>query len=121
MRNRQSRLQYALQSQSGFYFHTLNRNTRYNALALQLTQRLPLRPAHVNAWHFPARTFSTLDNAMSIEQAELLYEYQERFEKEPTSIEKAYKLFRELNKHGMYLTVIRLYYRHELEKASTTD
>ena len=58
---------------------------------------------------------------MTIEQAELLYDYQDRFERDPSSVANAYKLFRELNKHGMYLTVIRLYYRHDLDKASTID
>ena len=50
-----------------------------------------------------------------------MYDYQDRFERDPSSVANAYKLFRELNKHGMYLTVIRLYYRHDLDKASTLD
>ena len=29
-------------------------------------------------------------------------------------MENAYKLFRELNKHHMYLTVIRLYWKHQM-------
>jgi len=30
-------------------------------------------------------------------------------------VEKAYKLFRELNKHAMYLTVVRLYYKYGID------
>ena len=50
---------------------------------------------------------------MSLEQAELLHDYQSRFESN-TNVENAYKLFRELNKHHMYLTVIRLYWKHQM-------
>ena len=38
------------------------------------------------------------------------------FAEKPKNMEYAHKLFRELNKHEMYLTVIRLYWKHELDK-----
>ena len=50
---------------------------------------------------------------MTLEQAELLHDYQTKFEMSP-NVENAHKLFRELNKHHMYLTVIRLYWKHEM-------
>ena len=53
---------------------------------------------------------------MTLDQGRILHEYQERFEHDPNNIDAAYKLFRELNKHGMYLTVIRLYWKHELDQ-----
>ena len=45
-----------------------------------------------------------------------MYDYQRKFENEPENMDHAYKLFRELNKHSMYLTVIRLYWKHDLKK-----
>jgi len=53
---------------------------------------------------------------MTMEQAERLHAYMENFEAGSASIENATKLFKELNKHEMYLTVIRLYYKHALDK-----
>ena len=50
---------------------------------------------------------------MSLEQAELLHNFQSSFESNP-SVDNAYRLFRELNKHHMYLSVIRLYWKHEM-------
>jgi hypothetical protein len=44
-----------------------------------------------------------------MDDVQVLYNLQNEFEKNPTNIESAYKLFAELNKHGKYLTVIRLY------------
>jgi len=69
------------------------------------------------------RNFSSgnLANQMSLDQAEKLHEYQERYENNPQSIEFAYTLYRELNKHGMYLTVIRLYYKYDMDRASTSN
>lgn len=43
----------------------------------------------------------------------------EDFERNPKNMEACYLLFRELNRHGMYLTVIRLYHKHNL--SSVTD
>lgn len=43
----------------------------------------------------------------------------EDFNSNPKNAESAYLLFRELNKQGMYLTVIRLYHKHNL--AGSTD
>lgn len=57
---------------------------------------------------------------MSLEQAELLHSYQTRFEQNP-SVDNAYKLFRELNKHHMYLTVVKLYYKHVMDAQSKTS
>lgn len=54
---------------------------------------------------------------MTKEQAELLYDYQTKFEQN-ASVENAYKLFRELNKHMMYLSVIRLYWKYDMESQS---
>ena len=54
---------------------------------------------------------------MSRDQAEVLHDYQARFEHDD-SCENAQRLFRELNKHQMYLTVIRLYWKHQKNKAS---
>ena len=64
----------------------------------------------------PGATSST----MTREQAELLHNFQSRFESNP-SVDNAYKLFRELNKHHMYLSVIRLYWKHEMVEASKTS
>ena len=72
-----------------------------------------------------ARAFSssgfhpTASSTMTKEQAELLHNFQTRFESNP-SVDNAYKLFRELNKHHMYLSVIRLYWKHEMVEASKT-
>jgi hypothetical protein len=38
----------------------------------------------------------------------------EKFTVEDPSIDNATPLFKELNKHEMYLTVIRLFFKHEL-------
>jgi len=37
------------------------------------------------------------------------------------TVENAYKLFTELNKHHMYLTVIRLYWKHDMEKKKSEN
>ena len=63
-------------------------------------------------------TASSYANAMTKEQAELLHDFQTKFERNPT-VDSAYKLFRELNKHHMYLTVIRLYWKHEMSDQSS--
>ena len=62
----------------------------------------------------PGATSST----MTREQAELLHNFQSRFESNPSSVDNAYKLFRELNKHHMYLSVIRLYWKYEMVETS---
>ena len=54
----------------------------------------------------------SIDNSMSETQAEVLHEYMTRFERDTNEMENAYKLFRELNKYGMHLTVLRLYFKH---------
>ena len=41
------------------------------------------------------------------------------FEKEPNNLELASKLFRELNKHGMYISVIRLFFKNKLDTTDT--
>lgn len=56
---------------------------------------------------------------MTLEQARALNELQKTFEDDPTAF-NAYKLFRELNKYDMFLTVIRLYWKHDLNKKSLT-
>ena len=66
---------------------------------------------------FPHRWSSTTisqANNMTLRQTEILYEYNRAFEDEPKNLECAYKLFREFNKHGMYISVIRLYYKNDL-------
>jgi len=54
---------------------------------------------------------------MSKEEADLLYEYQMQFDKNKDP-KNAYQFFKELNKHGMHVTVIRQYYKHDLQRAS---
>jgi len=48
-------------------------------------------------------------NTMTIPEAESLHNLMVQFELNPRNPENAYLYFRELNKHGMYLTVIRLF------------
>jgi hypothetical protein len=55
---------------------------------------------------------------MTLKQTEILYEYMRVFEDDPKNMESAYKLFREFNKHGMYISVIRLYYKNSLDSES---
>jgi len=43
-----------------------------------------------------------------------LHELQDRFEKSPTDLKKAYDLFQALNQYEMYTSVVRLYYKHDL-------
>jgi hypothetical protein len=62
----------------------------------------------------PMRHFSIQDNAMTLTEAEKLHKLMEIFESNPQNTESSYQLFMELNKHGMYLTVIRLYHKHNL-------
>jgi len=54
---------------------------------------------------------------MTLEEAEILHDYQSRFEADATT-DNAYRLFRELNQHNMFLTVIRLYWKYEMDKES---
>ena len=74
---------------------------------------------------FQARKFSTvadlIENRMEVEEAEKLHELMDNFESNPSKSENAYVLFRELNKHGMYLTVVRLYNKHESDYNLRTD
>jgi len=42
-----------------------------------------------------------------------------RFESDP-QVESAFNLFKELNKHAMHLSVIRLFYKHELARYAGT-
>jgi len=51
---------------------------------------------------------------MTLTEAEKLHKLMEIFESNPKNTESAYQLFMELNKHGMYLTVIRLYHKYNL-------
>jgi hypothetical protein len=52
---------------------------------------------------------------MRLEEAEVLSEYQTRFEKDPRNLSNTYEFFRLLNQHEMYLTLVRLYFKHELD------
>ena len=58
---------------------------------------------------------------MTLDDVRALGRYQEIFEKDPGSVKNAYKVFRELNRHGRYMTVVRLYDKHELQYASPRD
>lgn len=62
----------------------------------------------------------SFNNTMTMDQAEVLHDYQVKFEGNP-SVDNAYKLFRELNKHHMYLTVIKLYYKNEMDAQKKTE
>lgn len=57
---------------------------------------------------------------MSREEADLLYEYQQEFERKKDP-KNAYKFFKELNKHGMYVSVIRQYFKNDLNRASSAQ
>lgn len=62
----------------------------------------------------PLRHFSLTNANMSIEEAERLHSIMQRFESDPKDMQAAETLFRELNKHGMHLTVVRLWEQHHL-------
>jgi hypothetical protein len=51
---------------------------------------------------------------MSLDAIHRLHELQTQFESEPTNTRHAYYYFSELNKHGKYNTVVRLYDKHQL-------
>ena len=53
---------------------------------------------------------------MSLPDAEELQKHMENFESNPKNLDYAYVLFRELNKHGMYLTVVRIYNKHNFDR-----
>lgn len=55
---------------------------------------------------------------MSLPDAEELHKHMENFESNPKNLDYAYVLFRELNKHGMYLTVVRIYNKHNFDRFS---
>jgi hypothetical protein len=66
--------------------------------------------------NFSLRNFSSISgNPMSLTEAEKLQKLMEIFESNPKNTESANQLFMELNKHAMYLTVIRLYHKHKLD------
>lgn len=68
------------------------------------------------------RVFSTpFDPTMSIEQANTLYYKQQIFERKPEDMKAALDFFRELNKHEMYLTLVRLFFRHEVHSRVKDD
>jgi len=56
-------------------------------------------------------------NDMTQEQAERLHTLMGRFESDP-NVDSAMNVFKELNKHGMHLSVIRLFYKYELNRFS---
>ena len=58
---------------------------------------------------------------MTVDDAKRLHRLQTEFEKDPQNVQNAYELFAELNRHGKYNTVIRLYDKHELAFSSTKD
>ena len=83
-------------------------------------QRQPsLYQNHMRPFSFITRP----ESRMTLEQAERLHSYMEKFEAEHSNknvfspnLDNATLLFKELNKHEMYLTAIRLYYKHDLDK-----
>ena len=56
------------------------------------------------------------DYYMRIEpnQIDKLLLLQKNFEKEPNNVDSAIEYFKELNRQGKFLTVVRLYQKHEL-------
>lgn len=58
---------------------------------------------------------------MTLDDVKRLHRLQTDFEKDPSHSQHAYDLFTELNRHGKYNTVIRLYDKHELAFSSTKD
>ena len=58
---------------------------------------------------------------MSYDDTQKLHKLQSQFERDPLNVQAAYDLFSELNRHGRYNTVIRLYDKHELAYASAKD
>jgi len=101
---------------------------RLNYQLLAASQAIHSRPLQMPPRFVPRtmlsapsrRAFSNItNNAMSLPEAQKLHELMEDFERNPKNMEATYLLFRELNRHGMYLTVIRLYHKHNL--ASVTD
>jgi hypothetical protein len=62
-----------------------------------------------------------IGSEMTFEDVKKLHRLKEQFEKDPSNTQNAYELFAELNRHGKYNTVIRLYDKHELAFSSTKD
>ena len=52
---------------------------------------------------------------MSLELVERLRVLQSNYEKEPRNVKAAYQYFRELNRVGMYQTVVRLYHKYDYD------
>jgi len=50
-----------------------------------------------------------------------LMERQRQFEESPTDLSKAYRYFRELNRHQKFQTVIRLYEKYETDYRTTQE
>lgn len=58
---------------------------------------------------------------MTLDDVKKLHRLQSDFEKDPSNMQVAYEFFSELNRHGKYNTVIRLYDKYELAYSSTKD
>lgn len=70
--------------------------------------------------HFmPMRNFCTpyKSKKMSLELVERLRVLQSNYEKDPRNIKAAYQYFRELNRVGMYQTVVRLYHKYDYDES----
>jgi len=64
-----------------------------------------------------ARSYSSAipeTGTMTREEAEELHSYQSAFEDSPT-VDNANRLFEQLNKYQMFMTVVRLYYDHDMD------
>lgn len=52
---------------------------------------------------------------MPIDEAEALHDLMVKFENNPQDPKNAFLYFQALNRHGMFLTVVRLYNKHNLK------
>ena len=85
------------------------------------TQFITQRLTGVSRLMSTATASINLDSSMSLDDVNKLHRLQSDFEKDPMNMQTAYELFSQLNRHGKYNTVIRLYDKYELAYSSMKE
>lgn len=122
-------LQNALSQLSGLQmqrmaFQTLQRRNEVISRANQVLKNSQRMLSHVQMQRMMMSSGSTtlnLNPGMTLDDVQKVHRLQNDFEKEPHNSQVAYELFTELNKHGKYNTVVRLYDKYELEYGLSLD
>jgi hypothetical protein len=74
-----------------------------------------MRPFSLYSVHMRAFCTPFKPKKLSLEMTEKLRILQLNHEKEPKNVQTAYKYFKELNRVGMYQTVVRLYHKYDYD------